>query len=72
MPSGKYRLSTNKLLDATVSEHFLTNDHSANDITLIPELIKSNRDSVRKATEAYLIERGKTREPSGINKKDEM
>ena len=27
----------------TVSEHFLTNDHSANDITLIPlELIKSN------------------------------
>ena len=35
----------------TVSEHFLTNDHSANDITLIPlELIKSNRDSVRKAT----------------------
>ena len=54
------RLSTNKFLDATVSEHFLTNDHSANDITLIPlELIKSNRDSVRKAREAYLIERGK-------------
>ena len=27
----------------TVSEHFLTNDHPANDITLIPqELIKSN------------------------------
>ena len=56
----------------TVSEHFLTNDHSANDITLIPlELIKSNRDSVRKAREAYLIERGKL-EPLGINKKDEM
>ena len=53
------RLSTNKFLDATVSEHFLTNDHSANDITLIPlELIKSNRDSVRKAREPYLIERG--------------
>ena len=31
----------------TVSEHFLANDHSANDITRIPlELIKSNRDSV--------------------------
>ena len=44
----------------TVSEHFLANDHSANDIILIPlELIKSNRDSVRKAREAYLIERGK-------------
>ena len=54
----------------TVSEHFLTNDHSANDIILIPlELTKSNRDSVRKATEAYLIERGKTLEPLGINRK---
>ena len=57
----------------TVSEHFLTNDHSANDITLLPlELIKSNRDSVRKPREAYLIERGKTLEPLGTNKKDEM
>ena len=57
----------------TVSEHFLTNDHSANDITLIPlELTKSNRDSVRKAREAYLIERGKTLEPLGINNKDGM
>ena len=51
----------------TVSEHFLTNDHSVKNLTLIPlELIKSNRDSVRKAGEAYLIERGKTPEPSGI------
>ena len=57
----------------TVSEHFLTNDHSAKDITLVSlELIKSNRDSVRKAKEAYLIERGKTLKPLGINKKDEM
>ena len=56
----------------TVSENFLTNDHSANDMTLIPlELIKSNRDSVRKAREAYLIERGKTLEPLDMNKKDE-
>ena len=36
------------------------------------ELTKSNRNSVRKAREAYLIERGKTLEPLGINKKDEM
>ena len=44
----------------TVSEHFLSNDHSANDITLIPlQLSKSNRDSVRKARQAYLVERGK-------------
>ena len=57
----------------TVSEHFLTNDHYANDITLIPlELIKSNRDSVRKAREAYLIERGKTLEPLGMNTKAEI
>ena len=57
----------------TVSEHSLTNDHSANDITLIPlELIKSNRYSKRTAREAYLIERGNTIEPLGMNKKDEM
>ena len=58
---------------ATVWEHFLTNDHSANDITLIPlELIKRNRDSVRKAREAYLNERGNTLEPLGMDKKNEM
>ena len=56
-----------------VSEHFLANVHSANDVTLNPlELIKSNRDSVRKTREAYVIERGKTLEPLGMNKKDEM
>ena len=39
---------------------------------LIPlELVKSNRDSVRTAREAYLIERGQTLEPHGLNKKDE-
>ena len=39
---------------------------------LIPlELVKSNRDSVRKAREAYLIKRGQTLEPHGLNKKDE-
>ena len=30
------------------------------------------RDSVRKAGEAYLIEREKTLEPLGMNKEDEM
>ena len=51
----------------TVSEHFLINDHSTKDITLTSlELIKFNRDSVRKARQAYLIERGKTPEPLGI------
>ena len=39
---------------------------------LIPlELVQSNRDSVRKAREAYLIERGQTLESRGLNKKDE-
>ena len=42
----------------TVSEDFLTNDHSANDITRIPlEIVKSNRDSVRKARKTHLTER---------------
>ena len=50
--------SSNISKPTTVSKHFLT--------TLIPlELTKSNRDSVRKAREAYLIERGKTLEPLG-------
>ena len=40
------------------------NNHNATDMQLIPlELVKSNRDSVRKAREAYLIERGQTLEP---------
>ena len=39
---------------------------------LIPlELVKSNCDSVRRAREAFLIERGQTLEPYGLNKKDE-
>ena len=39
---------------------------------LIPlELVKSNGDSVRKAREAYLIERGQTLEPHVLDKEDE-
>ena len=63
---------TNSSKPTTVSEHFLCNNHSATDMQLIPlELVKSNRDSVRKAREAYLIERGQTLELHGLNKKDE-
>ena len=37
-----------------VSEHFNQADHSINDVLLIPlELIRSNRDSVRKAHDAH-------------------
>ena len=51
----------------TVSEHVLCNNQNASDMQLIPlELVKSNRDSVRKASEAY---RGQTLEPHGFNKK---
>ena len=36
---------------------------------LIPlELVKSNRDGVRKAREVYLIERGQTLEPLGLTR----
>ena len=35
---------------------------------LIPiEKIFSNRDSIRKAREAYLIQKGKTIDPAGLN-----
>ena len=35
------------------------------------ELVKSNRDGVRKAREAYFIERGQDLEPLGLNRRDE-
>ena len=55
---------TNSSKPTTVPEHFLSNDHNASDMLLIPlELIKSNRDGVREAREAYLIDRGQTLEP---------
>ena len=56
-----------------VSDHFLSDNHLPNDIELIPlELIHSSRDALRKAREAYLIERGQTLEPRGINKREEI
>ena len=54
-----------------VSLHFNQADHSINDVHLIPiELIRSKRDSVRKAREAHLINKAKTLHPFGINRKD--
>ena len=45
-----------------VSEHFNADDHLSTDMELIPiELIHSSRDAIRKAREAYPIERGQTR-----------
>ena len=49
-----------------VSRHFITGNHTVNHMLLIPlEKLYTNRDSVRKAREAFLIHRGK-------NRRDEM
>ena len=55
-----------------VSLHFNQAGHSINDVHLIPiELIRSKRDTVRKAREAHLINKAKTLHPFGINRRDE-
>ena len=53
----------------TAAEHFLSSpNHTANDMQLIPfEKVFSNRDSIRKAKEAFLISKGRTLVPHGFN-----
>ena len=76
---GEHRRATEKAIQrlhinqpTAVSDHFSLIGHSINNIELIPqELIKSNRDGIRKAREALLISKGKTLEPHGINRRDE-
>ena len=56
-----------------VSRHFLTSGHAEDHMILIPlEQLYTSRDSIRKAREAFLIHRGKTLEPAGLNRRDEM
>ena len=57
----------------TAADHFLTApNHTANDMQLIPiEKVFSNRDSVRKAREAFLISKGRTLLPHGLNIREE-
>ena len=56
-----------------VSDHFFLPDHSFKDIELIPlELINSDRDSIRKAREGFLISEGKTLVPYGMNRPHEI
>ena len=56
-----------------VSEHVNLPGHSVYDLRLIPlELIHTNRDSVRKAREVHLIDKAKTLEPQGLNRRDEL
>ena len=63
----------NKSKPTTAAEHFLSSpNHTANDMLLIPiEKIFSNRDSIRKAREAFLIQKGKTIDPDGLNIREE-
>ena len=58
----------------TAAEHFLTApNHTANDMQLIPiKKVYSNRDSIRKAREAFLISKGRTLSPYGLNIREEM
>ena len=62
-------LNHHQLLNPTpVLLHFNQPGHSINDVQLIPlELIRSKRDSVRKARGAHLINKAKTLHPLGIN-----
>ena len=47
-------------------------NRTANDMILIPiEKIFSNRDSIRKAREAFLIKKGRTIDPDGLNIREE-
>ena len=63
----------NKSKSTTAAEHFLSSpNHTANDMILIPiEKIFSNRDSIRKAREAFLIQKGRTIDPDGLNIREE-
>ena len=40
--------------------------------TIVLEQLHTSRDSIRKAREAFLIHRGKTLEPAGLHRRDEM
>ena len=52
--------------------HFNFPDHSIEDMALIPlELQPTLNTSRRKAREAYLIHRGQTLEPKGMNRRNE-
>ena len=64
---------TDNYIHTAVSEHFLSSNHSNNYMLLIPiEKLKNGGDSLRKAREAHLIDKAKTIEPLGINKRDEL
>ena len=56
-----------------VTDHFTLPAHCMHNIEFVPfEIINSNRDAIRKARETFLISKGKTLEPSGLNRRDEI
>ena len=57
----------------TAAKHFLCSpNHTANDMPLIPiEKTFSNRDSIREAREAFLIQKGRTINLDGLNIREE-
>ena len=64
----------NKSKPTTAAEHFLSslNHTGSNDMQLIPiEKIVSNRDSIRKAREAFLIQKGRRIDPNCLNIREE-
>ena len=64
---------TDNYIHTAVSGHFLSSNHSNNYMLLIPiEKLKNGGDSLRKAREAHLIDKAKTIEPLGVNKRDEL
>ena len=55
------------------SDHLTIPAHSMDNIELVPlELISSNREAIRKARETFLMSKGRTLEPSGLNRRDEI
>ena len=77
-PSGQpfnwfYSLSFNNDQPTAVLDHFTLSAHSLDNIELVPlELITSNRDAIRKEREAFLMSKGKTLEPFGLNRRNEI
>ena len=83
LPPGSFRCGKNcatcpynpdvKSEPTTAARHFLSSpNHTANDMQLIAiEKIFSNRDSIRKAREAFLIQKGRAMNPDGLNIREE-
>ena len=69
---GKYTTETH-ITFIILSDHSSLTDHSIKDIELIPlEVVNSDRDGIRKIREGFLISKGKTLEPYGMNRRDEI